>query len=180
MKEEVYTFHIGSDLTVARFVLWAYYNSYPEHINLDTPVRTKMPTSRWSSLEDYLAQSPRPRLSSPTSAINIAANRELIAYGQEQPIFYTLAQKEYIADNFPFLVHLRMYVFATQHGLRLLQDTAFSMAKSCCNNPQKLAMRVDRKDLICEAIGNQAIFIHFQDQMMRFIEHVMKLHTVPA
>ncbi|CRG86525.1 hypothetical protein PISL3812_03531 [Talaromyces islandicus] len=129
MTEEVYTFHLGSDLTVARFVIWLYYHGYPEHFNLDTPMRIKMPTSRWSSLEDYLAQTPRPRLSSLTSAINIAVDRDPIAYGQEQPIFYTQAQQEYITDSFPFLVHLRVAL-----GLQHMRDLTVVLYREHCRH----------------------------------------------
>jgi hypothetical protein len=180
ISEPVYTFHIGSDLTVARFVKWVYYNEYPEHLDLDSPARTRMPTSRYSRLDEYLLQLARPRVSSLTSAINIVVDREPIPYFEREPIVYSEAQEESITDTYPFVAHLRVYIFATQHGLPLLQVYAFRMAQKCCEDARTLQMRVDRQTLIWNCIKDLSIFICTEDPMMELIQYILqRFHPQP-
>jgi hypothetical protein len=181
ISEPVYTFHIGSDLTVARFVKWVYYNEYPEHLDLDSPARTRMPTSRYSRLDEYLLQLARPRVSSLTSAINIVVDREPIPYFEREPIVYSEAQEESITDTYPFVAHLRVYIFATQHGLPLLQVYAFRMAQKCCEDARTLQMRVDRQTLIWNCIKDLSIFVCTEDPMMELIQYILqRFHPQPS
>lgn len=69
-----------------------------------------------------------------------------------------------------------MYIFATQHGLTLLQAEAFKMARASCDDPLKLRMRLDRRDLICECIRDLVPFIIVADPMMGFIDYIMRIH----
>lgn len=180
INEPVYTFHIGSDLTVSRFVRWAYYNEYPEYINLDSPARIRMPTSRYSSLDEYLLQVGPRRISSLTSAINIAVDRDPVPYGEQEPNVYSQAQEESVTDSYPFAVHLRMYIFAAQHGLNLLQYHAFIMAQSCCEDGRALQMRPDRQKLVWGCIRNLSTFIQDEDPMMGFIHYILQcFHPQP-
>lgn len=182
--EPVYTMSTFSDFDVARLVKWAYDGEYPEYLDLDSPTRTRMPTSRYSSLDEYLRKQIRtPRISSLNSTINISSDRHLVPCRQKRPTAYNLSQQQqaFITNNFPFLVHLRMYVLASLYELPSLQKQAQDLGRKCCraylDGNWDLQMQKDR-DLLCGDIRDLATQIPRDDPVRHLIAIVLKCNEV--
>ncbi|KAH8697914.1 hypothetical protein BGW36DRAFT_427853 [Talaromyces proteolyticus] len=160
LHENVYTFSIDFDPTVARFVEWAYKGEYREFVDLDIPTQPELPRPRyqWAGVNLEFVNT----LQSSVDSSN---------YREVEP-----EKADCIIQNYPFLVHTRLYLFAERYQISALAVLALNLARESCEKPEKLAMG-KYHTLIWRTIQN-VVRLHSDDSELSELTHKVLHHNI--